>query len=259
MIRMRNLVSTIFLTLLFIPIFGCREDLYEFEKFVASDPARALEQDDIYYLAANFSLPSILQTQNPSNSATDIADAIFTWQGSHMKLSPNVQDLSYPMRWNQVIPGIYPAEDLIRNRHFSEESVDKIYGVCWDFATIFTAIARYHHLDVRISAWQVYLSDRVDLQEEYDVPNLNDGADRGMSPDESEALVARLRLLGYDIPEQLLQEAIFETYVHYRPEVLIDDTWVSYDATHPNETYQNAPYHEIVWNHFLDEDLCSDP
>lgn len=242
--------------LLFIPISGCRDDMYDFEKFVVSDPARTFEQDDIDYLAANFSLPSILQTRNSSNSASEIADAILAWQGSYMELSPPLQDISYPMRWNQVIPGIYPADDLIRDRHFSEESVDKIYGVCWDFATIFTAIARYHNLDVRITAWQVYLSDREDLQEEYPVPNLNDGADRGMSPVESESLVARLRLLGYDIPEQLLQEAIFETYIHYRPEVSINDVWQSYDATNPNETYQNAPYEEIVWDHFKDEAIC---
>lgn len=264
MVRIRYLVSAIILTLILILLVltsGCKEDMYSFEKFPARDPAPAFDQGDIDYLTDNFSLPVLLQTQDSSNADADVADAIVVWQHDYMKLAPNVGDLSYPMRWNQVMPGIYPAEDLIQDRHYvdaDDGNTNKIYGVCWDFASMFAAIARYHGLDVMISAWQVYLSDREDLQVDYDVNNLNEGADRGMSPAESSALVERLNSLGYDIPERVLQDSIFETYVHYRPEVWIEDDWMPFDATEPSGDYViNTNYSPVAWDEFLNEDLCT--
>lgn len=257
MVRMRYVVGAIILTvvlLFLIFTLGCHIDIPVFEKFSASDPAIVLEQEDIDYLVQNFHFP-VLQDK----TETEIADAIYNWQDQYMALGPNVLDLSYPMRWNQVIPGVYPAKDLIRNRHITEESTNKIYGVCWDFATIFTAIAQYYRLTVRITAWQIYLSDHEELQEDYVVENQQEGPDQGMSPTESQALVGRLQFLGYDIPEHVLQNAVFETYIHYRPEVFIDGVWESYDATNPNDTYKNAEYGEIPWDMFLDEDICIEP
>jgi len=258
MVRMRYVVGAIILTvvLLLVITSGCHNDFAVFEKFFASDPAIAFNQDDIDYLVQNFHFPLLSAEEHTD---TEIADAIVNWQDQYMVLGLNVPDLSYPMRWNQVIPGVYSARDLIRDRHHSEESTNKIYGVCWDFATVFTAIAQYYELTVRITAWQVYLSDHEELQVDYEVENQQEGPDQGMSPTELQALIERLHILDYDIPEHVLQNAIFETYVHYRPEVYIDDTWYSYDATNPNDTYKNAEYGEISWDMFLDEDICIKP
>ena len=260
MVRIRYLVSAIVLTVILMILVltsGCKEGDYSFDRFPAYDPALAFDQEDIDYLRDNFSLPESLRSRDPDKTELEVASAIKEWQHAHMKLVSSMEDLSYPMRWNQVMPGIHPARDLIRDRNVIDDEdndTNKIYGVCWDFASIFTSIARYHGLDVMISAWRMYLSDQVGNEEQ----NLNSGADRGMSPQESTAMAGHLRSLGYDIPERVLQEAVFETYVHYRPEVWITDAWVSFDATYPSGDYlDDENYSEIAWDEFLDETLCT--
>ena len=46
----------------------------------------------------------------------EIAQQIWEWQQEHMYYiaDPNDQsDISYPMRWNYMIPGIYPVKEMV--------------------------------------------------------------------------------------------------------------------------------------------------
>lgn len=259
MVRFRCVVHAIIPSIIIAMLVltsGCEPGEPSFDKFAAYSPYEAVSAADLDYLDAEFDYYDYVDT-DVLTTPTGIANAIRDWQDARMILAvdpESLPDTSYPMRWNRIMPGVYQVPDLIRSRHLPDESIMKIYGVCWDFAAIFAALAQEHGLEVRITAWKVYLSDRPDLQDpEHPITNWNDGADKGMSPEESQALMARLGSLGYDIPERFVQDAMRETYVHYRPEVLIGEEWIPFDATDPTDGYANDDNFTVVaWDEGLD-------
>jgi len=234
MIRVRYLVLAILLAIVLLVLVlasGCEPQGPVFERFAVENPYPSLDVEDIAYLEEHFDLGSFMDCAKSSGDAA-IADAILAWQRSRMflALDGELSDLSYPMRWNQILPGVYPVKRMIRERQ--HEDLDdggrlKIYGVCWDHAAIFIAIAEAYDVEVRLNAYRIYLSD----QSWFEGTNRNEGADLGMSGQESDALRDALGDLGYDIPEYLLNDAMRETFIHYRPEVSLDGVWVAYDAT----------------------------
>lgn len=56
------------------------------------------------------------------------------------------------------MPGIYPVFEMINERTVTVKNGEKIYGICWDYAAIFIAIARYYGLEVRMTARREYMS-----------------------------------------------------------------------------------------------------
>lgn len=227
-------------------------------KLAASSPYDNLNPEDIEYLSDQYGLPkSTLDAITITDDASkeSLGNTIRSWQHERMKLTdPNTQvDVSYPMRWNYIMPGIYPVSDMIQERSMTDASVIKLYGVCWDFAAVFTALAIHYGLvegtDVRITAWKKYMSDEMPF-------NQGPGADYGMSPDEYAALSERLKANDLYFPECQIQDAAVETYIHYRPEIYLSGAWVSFDATSPNEEYQNAPYDLVLYSDGANADLC---
>ncbi|MEI7941986.1 MAG: hypothetical protein WCH76_02315, partial [Candidatus Riflemargulisbacteria bacterium] len=180
------------------------------------------------------------KTRNIASSDVEIADAILDWQDNHMKYRNATVD-SYAMRWNYIMPGIYHVRNLIPDR----TSVDsKIYGLCWDYAAIFNALAEYYGLGVRVTAWKDYMSG---------VP----GGYNGMGTDEYNVLKVKLLLnsLGFSYDE--IRNATKETYKHYRAEVRISGNWTSYDGTYPTGAYLvTSNYSEVKWNDYYSTNLA---
>lgn len=95
---------------------------------------------------------------------------------------PNQQpDISHPMRWNYMLPGIFPVSEMVQERRLEN---GKIYGLCWDYAAIFNAIANYYGLEARVTANKVYISDFN--------PSIDKSTANGMGPEEFEAPQHRL-------------------------------------------------------------------
>ncbi len=237
---------------------GCRID-ENAPKFSAFSPYASLSNDDIQYLADTYGLPkSDLEaiTIGDDASKQTLGNTIKGWQEQRMKLTdPNTQaDVSYPMRWNYILPGMYPVSEMIGDRSMTDESMYKLYGVCWDYAAVFSAIAIHYGLvegsDIRITAWKKYMSDEMPF-------NQRPGADYGMSPAEYAALSDKLEKHNLYFPECQIQDAAVETYIHYRPELYLDGLWVSFDATNPNEEYRNAPYSVVHYDDGANPTLCS--
>lgn len=261
MIRVRYLILAILLAVILLVLVlasGCEYRKPVFERFPMENPYPPLEAQDIAYLDEHFDLGSFMDGAESSGDAA-IADAILAWQRSRMflALDGDFSDLSYPMRWNQVLPGIYPVKRMIRERQHEDPDDGgrlKIYGVCWDYAAIFIAIAEAYEVEVRLNAYRIYLSD----QSWFEGTNRNEGADLGMSPQESDALCETLGDLGYAFPEYLLNDAMRETFIHYRPEVYLDGEWVAYDATGPDGDFiVDGNYPDPVgWDEFADPSLA---
>jgi hypothetical protein len=150
-------------------------------------------------------------------------------------------DVSYPMRWNNIMPGVYPVSRMIRSRHIQEGETTKIYGLCWDYAAIFKAIADHYGLQTRITAYKMYMAD-----DYHETGDLETTPNYGMGPAESNALMNRLSEINLSIPEYALNDAMVETYVHYRPEVFMGGAWESYDATSPSGAYADHPNYSLV-------------
>ena len=256
MVRMRYVFYAIVLTIILLILalgIGCEQQT-SFDKFPAFSPYEALNQADIDYLDVNFGLlDSVDVDGNPTWTDEDIANAIVTWQQARMTMDAMaLPDISYAMRWNNIMPGIYPVGDMIKTRQMGEGVDTKIYGVCWDHAAVFAAIARYFGLEVRITAYKIYISDSTAPGD-----GIDDGPERGMGPEESSAMRSRLALLGFSIPEESLRNAMVETYAHYRPEVLIGTAWIDFDATNPTGEYAlDSNYEEAPWDEGLDESIC---
>lgn len=237
---------------------GCRID-ENAPKFPAFSPYASITDDDIQYLADTYGLPkSDLDAITISDDASKqtLGNTIKGWQEQRMKLTdPNTQaDVSYPMRWNYIMPGMYPVDEMIRDRSMTDESMYKLYGVCWDYAAVFCAIAIQYGLeegtDIRITAWKKYMSDGMSFDQ-------GPGADYGMSPAEYAALSTKLEANNLYFPDCQMQDAAVETYIHYRPEIYLFGAWVSFDATNPNEEYQNAPYSVVYYGDGANLALCS--
>ncbi|MBN2556493.1 MAG: hypothetical protein JXA97_11185 [Anaerolineales bacterium] len=199
------------------------------DPFVIFNPYDGLTEEDILFLEAD----------GFTGTDKEIADAILAWQAAHMFYigDPNQQpDISHPMRWNYMLPGIFPVGDMVRERRLDN---GLIYGLCWDYAAIYNAIANYYGLEVRVTANKVYISEQN--------PNIDPTTAHGMSPMEFEALQPRLQAAGLDLSYDQISRAARETWAHYRAEVRLGDEWVAYDGVPgvaAGPTYEVAPWDE---------------
>ena len=206
------------------------------EGFEIFNPYQALSEEEMVALgAADF-----------TGTDLEIAQQILAWQGEHMQYFGNpmeMPDISNPMRWNYFLPGIYPVSDMIQERVTDD---GKIYGLCWDYATIYAAMAEYYDLDVRVAAYKAHMSDLN--------PIFQAGA--GMSEEEYQALLPRLQANGLDIDYNHISRSARETWAHYRAEVKIDGQWMSFDgAPGVSEEYAALDYDPAAWDEGYDADL----
>jgi hypothetical protein len=219
-------------------------------KFHISNPYGGFTSADIQSLSITQDLGI---TRNLASSDVEIADAILKWQDTQMGYRNTTVD-SYAMRWNYIMPGIYHVRDLMPDR----TSVDgKVYGICWDYAAIFNAIAIYYGLtpdeSVRITAWKKYMNfndSNNPLSEPANPP--------GMDGDEYNALKVKLLKNNLNFSQSQMNNAIKETYVHYRAEVKNSSgNWISYDGTGPSGAYLVTSNYSLVnWNDYYSSDLA---
>lgn len=236
---MRNRLSVIIPAIILVFPFlvsSCNTASAPAVKFKMFTPYAALSASEITAIGAD------------GFSGTDeaVANAILNWQNNNMKLvDPSIKsDASYPMRWNNIMPGIYPVSDMVTARTMDDAGVQKIYGVCWDFASIFCSIAGYYGLEARVTAWKIYMSG---------VP----GGEKGLSPDEYNTLLPKLTAGGVSFSYDKINSIIKETYIHYRAEVKINGTWRSYDGTGPTGEYANdANYSASSWDEGYSSELA---
>lgn len=227
-------IILIFLILLSLCL-SCQIADKEDKKFTIFNPYKSLSESDIILIGAN----------GFTGSAKDIAEKIMQWQDNNMKyVGPDIkQDVSYPMRWNYIMPGIYPVYEMIRERKIMEDGKEKIYGLCWDYAAIFCAIAFYYKLEARITAYKKYMSN---------IP----GGQTGLGKEEYDALLIKLNKNNIYFSYETINNSMKETYVHYRAEVYIDDKWEPFDATYPTGEYAvDSNYSPVEWDEGADPDL----
>ena len=206
------------------------------EQFEIFNPYQAFSEGEMISLgAANF-----------SGTDQEIAQMIMNWQNTNMHYigDPNQQaDISHPMRWNYFMPGIYPVSDMVQDRLMAD---GKIYGLCWDYASIFTAMASYYDLDVRVTAYKALMSDLN--------PQFQKGA--GMSKEDYEAILPRLNEQGLNIDYDHISQSSRETWSHYRAEVKIGEKWIAFDgAPGVSEEYTAKTYSVVSWDEGYDANL----
>ncbi len=212
------------------------------------DVGGIVEQFEIFIPYQAFSEEEMIDLGAAGFSGTDqeIAQMIINWQNINMHYigDPNQQaDISHPMRWNYFLPGIYPVSDMVKDRRMAD---GKIYGLCWDYASIFTAMASYYDLDVRVAAYKTLMSDLN--------PQFQKGA--GMSEDEYEAILPRLNEQALNIDYDHISQSSRETWSHYRAEVKIGEQWVAFDgAPGVSDEYAAQTYSVASWDEGYDADL----
>ena len=206
------------------------------EQFEIFNPYQAFSEEEMTALgAADF-----------SGTDEEIAQMIINWQNTNMHYigDPNQQaDISHPMRWNYFLPGIYPVSDMVRDRRMAD---GKIYGLCWDYASIFVAMAEYYDLECRVTAYKTLMSDLN--------PIFQAGA--GMNQEEYEAILPRLSDQELDIDYDHISHSARETWSHYRAEVKIGENWVAFDgAPGVSEEYAAYAYNLVNWDEGYDANL----
>ena len=211
-------------------------DVQQFEVF---NPYEALSEEEILQLGAD----------GFSGSDEEIAQSILAWQRDHMQYigDPRQQpDISYPMRWNYFLPGIFPVSEMIQERILDN---GMIYGLCWDYTAIFSAIANYYGLETRVSAFKVLMSDMN--------PSIDKSTANGMGPDEFEALKPRLEQNGITLSYDQISRAARETWSHYRAEVNIDGEWIAFDGAPAvsGDYSDDANYDVAPWDEGYNPDL----
>ena len=205
-------------------------------QFEIFNPYQAFSEEEMTALgAADF-----------SGTDQEIAQMIINWQNTNMHYigDPNQQaDISQPMRWNFFLPGIYPVSDMVQDRRMAD---GKIYGLCWDYASIFVAMAEYYDLECRVTAYKTLMSDLN--------PIFQAGA--GMDPEEYKVLQPKLAALGLDLDYDHISRSSRETWAHYRAEVKIGEEWVAFDgAPGVSEEYASYTYDLVNWDEGYDPDL----
>ncbi len=187
------------------------------------------------------------------STVEEISNQIMLWQNTYMIMRSPTQnpDVSYAMRWNKVMPGIYPIDDLVYEKRVTDNSISKIYGVCWDYAAVYFAIASYYGLDVRMTALDKYGT-------EHGVYPTRNIPEKGMSPTpEFSAFEPKLIDNGLSFTVDDFQNSPLETYAHYRVEVWISPNWVSKDATYPTGEWANDSNYVVdAWNSHYDTNLA---
>ena len=158
---------------------------------------------------------------NCQGSPQEIAECILAWQGQEMiYCSPeeSTADCTDPIRMNYVLPGLYSTEELIRDRQID----GKVYGICFDFATIYCSVAAYYGLDCRVVN---SISKPSEREGTYVVVT------KGMSEEEYQRWKPELVEAGLDYPYEVLRLIAEETPGHYWAEVNLDGEWVVMDGT----------------------------
>ena len=209
------------------------------QQFEIYSPYEALSEDEIIQIGAD----------GFSGSDEEIARSIMDWQNQHMQYIGDPRqkpDISYPMRWNYFLPGIFPVSEMIQERVLDN---GLIYGLCWDYAAIFSAIANYYGLETRVTAYKVHMSDVN--------PSIDKMTANGMGPDEFEALKPRLEQHDLSLSYDQISRAARETWVHYRAEINIDGEWVAFDgAPSVSGEYADDTNYEVApWDEGYDPDL----
>jgi transglutaminase-like putative cysteine protease len=204
-------------------------------QFPVFNPYEALTADEIVQIKAD----------GFSGSDEEIARAILKWQAENMFYigDPNQQpDISHPMRWNYMLPGIFPVSEMVQERILEN---GKIYGLCWDYASIFNAIANYYGLEARVTAHKVYISDTN--------PSIDKSTANGMGPEEFQALHPRLIKNDLNLSYDQISRAARETWTHYRAEVKIGDKWLPFDGV-PGVA-EGPEYEVATWDEGYDPTL----
>jgi len=204
-------------------------------QFAVFNPYEALTSDEIVQIKAD----------GFSGSDEEIAQAILKWQAENMFYigDPNQQpDISHPMRWNYMLPGIFPVSEMVQERILEN---GKIYGLCWDYAAIFNAIANFYELEARVTANKVYISDTN--------PSIDKSTANGMGPEEFEALQPRLIEHDLNLSYDQISRAARETWSHYRAEVKIGDKWLPFDGV--PDVAEGPEYEVATWDEGYDPDL----
>lgn len=205
-------------------------------KFKIFDPSVVLTDAELAQIGA-----SGLAGTNEADTATKILN----WQKAKMKLmTPTDEvDVSYAMRWNYIMPGIYPVNEMIAERTIIDGGTKKIYGVCWDYAAIYISVANKYGLPTRMTAWKKYISG---------IP----GGEKGLGPDEYNALKIKLQKNNLSFSYDQIRGAARETWVHYRAEVKIGSNWISFDGADPTgEFADDSNYSLVNWDEGADQDL----
>jgi len=204
-------------------------------QFAVFNPYDALTSDEIVQIKAD----------GFSGSDEEIAQAILKWQAENMFYigDPNQQpDISYPMRWNYMLPGFFPVSEMVQERRLEN---GKIYGLCWDYAAIFNAIANFYELEARVTANKVYISDTN--------PSIDKSTANGMGPEEFEALQPRLIEHDLNLSYDQISRAARETWSHYRAEVKIGDKWLPFDGV--PDVAEGPEYQVATWDEGYDPNL----
>ncbi|MFH1386414.1 MAG: hypothetical protein ABIH50_01950 [bacterium] len=205
-------------------------------KFTIFDPSVTLTDAELATIGA---------TGLTGTDEAETAANILTWQKAKMTLTtPNDHaDASYSMRWNYIMPGIFPVNQMITERTSVEAGGTKLYGVCWDFAAIYISVARKYGLTTRMTAWKKYMSNVA-------------GGQNGMGQDEYNALNVKLQSKGLNFSYDQINNAAKETWIHYRAEVKVGANWIAFDGTNPTGEYANdANYSEVSWDDGADPAL----
>ena len=166
----------------------------------------------------------------------EIAQQIYDWQAANMDYaSPtdSYQDVGFGSRWNNMLPGIYPASERIN--HVSPDG--KIYGICGDFASIYIAIANAYDLEVRETIFP--LERHEELFNSLPAEVLDERTFRGLGREEFELLNIILQKNGIELSYEQVHRAIQGRStiagqiqgLHSRAEVFLDGKWVAFDGT----------------------------
>ena len=245
--KKRTLVITLAITLF---LTGCSNEIVDNENSDIFDNSQGTSKEIVFeesfvifnpYGAIQESILEDIGADGFNGTDEEIANQILKWQADNMQYigDPNVkEDISYPMRWNYMIPGIFPVENMLKERVLE---TGKIYGLCWDYAAIYSAIASSYGLEVRVTALKKYLSD---INSEIDK-----SSKEGLSVEEYDILNKKLLEAGVDYSYSQVDRVARETWVHYRAEVKINDTWVSMDGvTIVTGEYKNGNFEVATWD-----------
>jgi len=182
----------------------------EITSYVAKDPISGFTQEDIDQLGVNC-----------QGSEEEIANCILNWQGTNMTYcgeKEGFDDCTDPIRANYFLPGIYPTSELIRER----VKDDKVYGICWDFSTIYCSIAGFYGLDCRVIN---SISKPSEREGTYVVVT------HGMSEEEYQRLKVKLDQNDLPYGYEPIRLVAAETPGHYWAEIQLNGEWVVMDGS----------------------------
>ena len=117
------------------------------------------------------------------------------------------------MHWNYFLPGIWPSKDIIYN-HVTD---GKVYGICHDFAVVYSSIANYYGLETRVMNT---ISKPGDSEFQ-----------SGMSIEEYNRNKFQLDENGLNYSYDAVASVAEGTPTHYWAEVYLDGEWVPMDGS----------------------------